>query len=290
MENIHHLLPQNNVLDIGCGAGRLSLMCARYAKSVTGIDMSRNAIELAKTASDASRINNVNFETRNIDDLPNRRFDIILLSEVIEHLENPEQILKKLSNHLEGRGVLVVSCPAFINFRGSIWMVLQELFQLLMSPSDLRQIYPHHMSKWCGDAEYVIERKIGLYYNWAWAQDAVDDLKQRIRLAFRDKKRENQNWSSIDINFEALDQFLEEQVPYQERMMCFWINNGFLLNTQDWSIPIVNPQACVREPRLLQEMTVYLRDRLMYYSQVAPLNEMGAGIIYFLRKNENVGV
>ena len=43
-----NIQPHETILDIGCGAGALSLMAARSAKSVLGVDISRPLLELAK--------------------------------------------------------------------------------------------------------------------------------------------------------------------------------------------------------------------------------------------------
>ena len=49
------------VLDIGTGNGRLALDVARYARSVTGIDVNEDAIRAARRRAEAQGIRNVTF-------------------------------------------------------------------------------------------------------------------------------------------------------------------------------------------------------------------------------------
>ena len=281
---IKPLLGHASVLDVGCGAGRLSLMCAKRADHVFGLDMTQSAIDLAKLGASATQTQNARFEVRESDDIPEQQFDIALLSEVLEHLDDPGGTLHKLHRHLNENGVLVVSCPSFINFRGYIWMALQEIFGLCMSPSDIRQIYPHDIEKWAEDTGFSVDIQAGLYYDWAWANEAVPDMKRRIRLALEDKKKEIPAWKAVPVDLEALDAYLDSQIEYHKALTSTWVSSGALKQTRDWSVPITAPDDLIATPNLLEEMTVYLQDRQIYYAQQSPVNQMGAGAVYLLRR------
>jgi 2-polyprenyl-3-methyl-5-hydroxy-6-metoxy-1,4-benzoquinol methylase len=284
LESISDLLPNNRVLDVGCGTGRLSLMCARIADHVHSIDMSEQAIALARIAAQVCNISNVTFQTLDADDLPKGEYHVVLLSEVIEHLSNPVATLSSLNECLIEGGLLVVSCPSFINFRGDIWMLLQETFDLLMSPSDVRNVYPHHMREWAETTNFSIEHQIGLYYDWAWTEDASTDMKRRIRLAIRDKGEGVEAWCNVPTRFEAMDEFIETQVLYHSELVKYWIDENLLMLTHDWSVPVIAPEICSDENEFLIDLGTYLQDRQIYYSKISPINNMGAGIVYLLRK------
>jgi ubiquinone/menaquinone biosynthesis C-methylase UbiE len=59
-----------DVLDIGAGTGRLSLLIAPLARSVVGIDPDRDAIEVARRAARASGVRNVRFSVGPAQDIP----------------------------------------------------------------------------------------------------------------------------------------------------------------------------------------------------------------------------
>jgi SAM-dependent methyltransferase len=101
MDGIHSFFyeripPHANVLDLGCGIGAVANDIALHADSnVLGIDMNANSIALAKQLYQHSRLQfvlgNVFF------DIPDAEsFDVIVLSSVLEHLENRTDFLKNL--------------------------------------------------------------------------------------------------------------------------------------------------------------------------------------------------
>jgi len=82
------------VLDIGCGNGALTYDLAKKANMVVGIDLNKKNIQIAKTRYSAS-----NIEYR-VEDaviyLPDRNFDVVVLSNVLEHIKNRKEFLEKI--------------------------------------------------------------------------------------------------------------------------------------------------------------------------------------------------
>lgn len=84
----------DEILDIGCGNGALAFDLAQKAKLVVGIDINEENIQVAR-----NKYMSVNIQYRIGDaakDLDNRKFDVIVLSNVLEHLENREDFLVKI--------------------------------------------------------------------------------------------------------------------------------------------------------------------------------------------------
>lgn len=108
------LVSPGKVLDIGCGSGTIDFYLANQGNRVFGIDISRNAI---KTCNKSSRVLKVNesckFDVMDFPDkIPQGRFDFIIFTEVIEHLENDDLAIKKISSLLKPKGILVISTPS----------------------------------------------------------------------------------------------------------------------------------------------------------------------------------
>ncbi|MHA2249455.1 MAG: class I SAM-dependent methyltransferase [Candidatus Kariarchaeaceae archaeon] len=83
-----------DVLDIGCGDGRMSLQVSQYAKSVLGIDPDVEEVKLANDNSQSQNIENVKFLVGSAEemDFEESSFDIILFSLslcCIYNTENP---------------------------------------------------------------------------------------------------------------------------------------------------------------------------------------------------------
>jgi len=108
------LIRKSSILDIGCGAGTLSFYLASEGNYVTGIDISSYAIKKCSESAKFLRLSShcqfktVNFET----DIIYKKFDLILLIEVMEHLEKDDAVLKKISKMLTVNGCLLISVPS----------------------------------------------------------------------------------------------------------------------------------------------------------------------------------
>ena len=91
------------ILDIGCGGGILCEPLSRLGGQVTGIDVSENAILSAKTHAQTKGLN-INYKCISIEDFnsKNYSFDLVIASEVIEHVSNRKhflQMLKQISSN-----------------------------------------------------------------------------------------------------------------------------------------------------------------------------------------------
>lgn len=103
------------VLDIGCSQGIVSLLLAEKGKDVTGVDIQKESIDFANDLlkQKYSAIQgHVQFICADIMDLPPvDKFDCIVITEVIEHLNNPGEILQKAGTMLKPDGIMIVSTP-----------------------------------------------------------------------------------------------------------------------------------------------------------------------------------
>ncbi|HEX8847106.1 MAG TPA: methyltransferase domain-containing protein [Pyrinomonadaceae bacterium] len=99
------------ICDLGCGNGYLSGRLAKLDYEVTGIDASLSGIELGR-----SHHPTVNFVCANVNaDLAGAlsagEFDLIISSDVIEHLYRPSDLLEAATALLRPRGHLLVCTP-----------------------------------------------------------------------------------------------------------------------------------------------------------------------------------
>jgi ubiquinone biosynthesis O-methyltransferase len=98
------------VLDVGCGNGsQLALSLARNGFRVTGIDTDARSIEHARRL--AAGDTNPSFICGRVEDLRGQSFDIVILSEVLEHLKEPEALLLASAGHLSEDGIMIVTVP-----------------------------------------------------------------------------------------------------------------------------------------------------------------------------------
>ena len=97
-------------LDIGCGGGILSEPMTRLGAIVTGIDASEMAIQSAIAHSRKSRLD-IDFKCMSTGDLIksslDNQFDIIIASEVIEHVSNRALFLSDIAKLCKPGGLVV---------------------------------------------------------------------------------------------------------------------------------------------------------------------------------------
>jgi len=82
------------VLDVGCGNGALSYDVVKKAKKVVGIDLNEKNISFAKRRYSRENIEYICGDVLN--DLPDEKFDVVIMSNVLEHIERRVEILKNL--------------------------------------------------------------------------------------------------------------------------------------------------------------------------------------------------
>jgi len=101
-----------NILEIGTSTGYISRALKERRNRITGIEIDREAGLDAQEYCDRMIYDDV--ETLDLDKiLEPGSFDIILCGDVLEHLKNPEFILKKIQKFLKPEGYMVVSLPNF---------------------------------------------------------------------------------------------------------------------------------------------------------------------------------
>jgi len=98
------------VLDAGSGEGYGSHFLAGAAAAVTGVDISKEAVNHA--AGKYIR-DNLNYQEMNLMDLTfaEGSFDVIVSSQVIEHLNEPDKFLNGIKRILKKDGLAVICTP-----------------------------------------------------------------------------------------------------------------------------------------------------------------------------------
>ena len=108
-----HLVPNMNVLDLGCGRGELSLHCARSGAQVWGLDYAQQALSFTKSlASLGTHKNKIAFQRASAVQLPftDNCFDIIFMLDIIEQLYPSELTiaLDEVRRVLKDNGRLII--------------------------------------------------------------------------------------------------------------------------------------------------------------------------------------
>jgi 2-polyprenyl-3-methyl-5-hydroxy-6-metoxy-1,4-benzoquinol methylase len=110
------ILPGEKVIDIACGTGALSLVMARRAGHVTGIDLSEDMIQTALRTAQRRRVSTVSFSLLDATDLssfPELSFDVAV-STLAMHQFDPEtgiRVLGEMSRLAKRVIIADYNCP-----------------------------------------------------------------------------------------------------------------------------------------------------------------------------------
>ena len=96
-----------SICDLGCGNGHITGRLAALGYNVTGVDASASGIQIARRA-----YRGVEFVQALIDrDLKVGRFDLVISSDVVEHLYRPSDLLEAAVSQLKPGGQLLLGTP-----------------------------------------------------------------------------------------------------------------------------------------------------------------------------------
>jgi SAM-dependent methyltransferase len=98
------------ILDIGCGAGAFgaALKMRNERLSVTGVEIDPESAEAARARLDLVFTGDAAAALPRLQD---QNFDVIVLNDVLEHVVDPEALLRQLRAHVADGGCVVASIP-----------------------------------------------------------------------------------------------------------------------------------------------------------------------------------
>jgi len=143
LDQIVKMMPnQNNkILDAGCGEGHLiqKLYSKNRKNSYYGIDITKIALQEAKKRCPYAKLYKMDLSKINF---KNEFFDIIICTEVLEHIYEYKDVIKELKRILKKGGYLVVSFPNEI-----LWTISRFLLRRkpIKVPDHVNQFAPNNI-------------------------------------------------------------------------------------------------------------------------------------------------
>merc|ERR1719312_45276 len=193
-------LAGTRILDVGCGGGILSESLARLGAQVVGIDATGDAIQAAQShlQKDQFLMGRVSYVNGTVEEylkqLPaGDKFDAVVASEVIEHVENPSLFVQTCSDLLLDGGSMFVTT---INrtTRSYLGAILAAEYALRLLPVGTHEwnkfVTPDEVRKWLREAGCTQVRLVhGMFYipfvnKWHWIPDtSVNYAVHAIKVA-----------------------------------------------------------------------------------------------------------
>lgn len=176
-----NFLKSNNIkfkkfLEVGCGMGYFSNKATQLGARVTGVDVGANLIKMCRATNKKAK-----FLVASASDLPfkDNTYDVLLSTEVIEHVEMQSLALKEMVRVLKPRGIMVITTPN---------RIFKTAFDLL----SLIGIRPYKGNeKWY--FPWVLKKELELnglkvvkeyYFNFVYPNKYLDKLENKFILKF----------------------------------------------------------------------------------------------------------
>jgi methionine biosynthesis protein MetW len=150
-----HLIKNNKnirrILDLGCGKGELAEMLSLYlkAKEVIGVDIDEEAL---KVASKLYHIMTIKVDL-NAGKLPfkDNYFDLILMSEVVEHVYNTDYVLSESWRVLDPQGYMILTTPNLAWWLNRFVLLIgyQPYFTNVSIKYDTGKLFRHPLKTGC---------------------------------------------------------------------------------------------------------------------------------------------
>ncbi|MBM3209366.1 methyltransferase domain-containing protein [Candidatus Shapirobacteria bacterium] len=103
-----------SILDVGCGVGTLDFFLASRGVQVRGVDISATAISACRESAKAMSLENrLSFATMKFPlKALTGKYDVILCSEVLEHLRKDEIAIESIKRLLKEKGIAIITVPS----------------------------------------------------------------------------------------------------------------------------------------------------------------------------------
>ncbi len=180
-------LKPENILDIGCGSGFLiNLISKRVKANFLGIDvyeMGNKKLSFYYKKADITK--GVPFG--------NSKFDCVILGEVIEHVPDPDFVLKEIRRVLLNGGHLIVSTPNLVSWANRILVLfgIQPLYTEVSSEVNLGRFFKmlgqggkvqghlriftfKSLEEILSKEEFILERKGGVEFFFPYPISLID--------------------------------------------------------------------------------------------------------------------
>ncbi|PHS24524.1 MAG: bifunctional 3-demethylubiquinol 3-O-methyltransferase/2-polyprenyl-6-hydroxyphenol methylase [Methylophaga sp.] len=163
-------LADSHVIDVGCGGGILSESLAKNGANVTGIDMGKMPLDIAKLhALEANLI--IDYQQITAEQKAQQaaeQFDIVTCMEMLEHVPDPASVIQACSDLVKPGGDIFFST---LNRHPKAYLlaVLGAEYIMKMLPKGThdyqRFIRPSEMAAWCRQAGLEVQDITGMTYN-----------------------------------------------------------------------------------------------------------------------------
>ena len=166
----HANVKQKNVLDVGCGGGLLCEAPAHRGAVVTGIDMGKAPLSVARLHQLESGVT-VDYQQSTAESMAERRaseFEIVTCLEMFEHVPDPSTVIQAGADLCRPGGDLFFS-TINRNPKSFLFAIVGAEYMLNLLPRGTHEydkfIKPSELARWIREAGLDMQEMMGMTYN-----------------------------------------------------------------------------------------------------------------------------
>ena len=191
-------LEVGTLLDIGCGVGDFIHTAENKGWQCTGVEPSEDAKEIAR-----KRIKATIYNSEQLEELPDKSFDLITMWHVLEHVDDLKWQIEQLQRLVKPNGRIVIAVPNYKSYDGQFY---KEHWAAYDVPRHLNHFSRNTITKIFKANNLILERTTKLvwdaYYISYMSEQYRNHAFPLIRGAFRGlvsncKARRSGEWSSL---------------------------------------------------------------------------------------------
>ena len=171
-------------LDIGCGSGVSLIEAENLGAKAFGLEADPNVKIIGKNL-------NLNIFQGNLEESPfkDNKFNLIVLNQVIEHIPEPDILLKKLAPKLSKNGMIIISFPNLNSF----WrFIFKERWINWHVPYHLHHFKEKNFGKLLNKYGFQIIKKKSITPN-IWSLMQIRNILNPIKIGEKNKQWLNYN-------------------------------------------------------------------------------------------------
>lgn len=203
---IRNIPARSSILDVGCGSGAfLNFLKRKYKFQLSGLEIEGEA---ALRAADQNKGFTLYTGFLNVTDFENKKFNLITMYHVFEHLLMPKQDIEKIKEILVHRGKLVISMPNIDSWQARIfkdqWFHLDVPRHLIFfKPKDFKRMMKKE------GFEIVKEHYMSWEQNpYGYIQSSLNVLSRQHNFLYEFLKTNNKKSYSKQELFRVVRHFL----------------------------------------------------------------------------------
>jgi 2-polyprenyl-3-methyl-5-hydroxy-6-metoxy-1,4-benzoquinol methylase len=187
-----YLLPTDTVMDVGCANLMHTVQISRICHLVIGFDLKINLLKKANAFMKDGMVDNIHIFCADANQnwcIEDNSFKVVIMLDVLEHLNNPQNCIKEIYRILEENGSLLISIPN----KNTSWKNLRKSVGLYAysDPDHKQEFSKNEITQILSDNGFsIVTIEPVVYDTWlAGPIDIIGALSQKIYLSLMEWKR-----------------------------------------------------------------------------------------------------